>query len=189
MNRYERISFLSCLTILLYSISIYIASRNVVFPFPLFDFFLLFISLSFLFYDVNDKPGFKQLIPGILIFLSFVLALSSNVFIGSFFEDSTFIEWLDSDGLQVVLIAKEFLWISAIILWINSMHVLKYLYVSIFLIIYVLAQIESTGVLLNLLPILVFTLFLWRQANKNWRSIFLVQGILNGMTIYMFNLS
>ncbi len=186
MSQAARIAFLSIATVVLYSLSIFLSTGVVVFPFPLFDLILFVSVLSFFYVERKTNNEKNFLSPSLLYFLFLALQLGQNVFLGTFLDEKMFVEWMDSDELSLFLLVSEICWLIAVVLWLWNYLEKRIFYIVSFLGCYIISYFDSSTLLIHLLPMLLFFVFFGNNTNLIWRNILLIQGVFNIFSWYMF---
>ena len=187
MNFGQRVSFISVSTIVIYSLSIFLNTNRIVFPYPIFDFILVINAVIFLMIDFKNEGTFIRKSAGTLLTISFFLCLCSNVYIGSFFRDEVFHNWLNSDYLNWIVFSYEIIWTASVLILVGKQGLNNILINGLVVVIFCLSQFESFRVLFLVLPIILFLHLSIQKSNIIWKHIFLTQGLFNLMTIYMFS--
>lgn len=184
MFREKRTVLLVVLTLFIYALNVFLEHNYFVFPFPIFDFVLVIISLQFAIWNIKDLITFRKWYFYIYASSLILKLLTNPIFWGFFLNEielETFIQtqWMDyfKIGFTLTSILVFFIW--------SFIEKLKFkIIVSVFLSAILLLGSFEASYWFNYLSFPFFAIFVVLQKPKNSLSYLLVlHGILDLMTL------
>jgi hypothetical protein len=190
MFREKRTVVLVVLTLFIYALNVFLEHNYFVFPFPIFDFVLLIISLQFAIWNIKDLITFRKW-HFYIYASSLILKLLTNPIFWGFFlneiELETFLQtqWMDyfKIGFTLTSILVFFIW--------SFIEKLKFkIIISVFLSVILLLGSFEASYWFNYLSFPFFATYVVLQKPKNSLSYLLIlHGILDLMTLSILGIA
>jgi len=185
MTKEGKVAFLALLTLALYTLSLFISYKQVLFPFPLFDPILWVVTLSVLYLQFKNKT-LSEFRFGIVFYLLHIhLNLICNPFVLSFFIsfDGTE-EYINQPLVQLAKLFSYIFLILALISWFIYKLPMKIVWALLLVILAVAVQFyDSQFGHLIICPLVAIPFFKLNPENP-WRNVLLVQAFLDLILLF-----
>ena len=183
MTKEGRVAFLAILTVALYTLSVFISYKKLLFPFPLFDVILWIVVVTTFVIQIKSTSQFKW---GSYFYLIFVnLKLFSNAFVLSFFIPFKGTElYVDSLGIQFVKFIALICLILSCILWVSVEKKRKMIWITFIAFLAIILELDTTFYTHLLFCPIVVLLFFTSKSENPWKYTLIVHAIFDLITFY-----
>lgn len=185
MTKEGRVAFLAILTVALYTLSVFISYKKLLFPFPLFDVILWIVVVTTFVIQIKSTSN-SQFKWGSYFYLIFVnLKLFSNAFVLSFFIPFKGTElYVDSLGIQFVKFIALICLILSCILWVSVEKKRKMIWITFIAFLAIILELDTTFYTHLLFCPIVVLLFFTSKSENPWKYALIVHAIFDLITFY-----